>query len=107
MKHLLQVMLAACGIGLALPAAAEPLAIRVGWVVYTSSSVPISLEKKDLLKHYGRSYTIEPQNLRSTAATIAALASGELNVSTLSYSTIAFAIQNGGLKDLRIVTDVL
>jgi NitT/TauT family transport system substrate-binding protein len=88
-------------------ARAEPLAIRVGWVVYTSSSVPISLEKKELLTHYGKSYTIEPQNLRSTAATITALASGELDISTLSYSTIAFAIQNAQLEDLRIITDVL
>jgi len=88
-------------------ARAEPLNIRVGWVVYTSSTVPLSLEKKDLLKHYGQSYTIEPQNIRSTAATIAALASGELDISTLSYSTIAFAIQNAKLDDLRIVSDVL
>jgi NitT/TauT family transport system substrate-binding protein len=88
-------------------AEAQPLNIRVGWVVYTSSSVPFMLEKKELLKHYGKSYTVEPQNLRSTAATITALASSELDVSTLSYSTIAFAIHNAQLDDLRIVTDVL
>jgi NitT/TauT family transport system substrate-binding protein len=69
--------------------------------------VPISLEYKNLLKHYGKSYTIDAQHIRSTAATIAALASGDLHVSTLSYSTIAFAIQNGGLDDLRIISDVL
>ena len=104
-KFLLAALVAA--IAVAPARAEEPLAIKVGWVVYTSSSVPISLEYKNLLKHYGKSYTIEPQNIRSTAATIAALASGDLHVSTLSYSTIAFAIQNGGLEDLRIVTDVL
>ena len=104
-RILLTALAAVCAMSAA--RAAEPLNIRVGWVVYTSSSVPISLEFKRLLKHYGTSYTIEPQNLRSTAATISALAAEQLDISTLSYSTIGFAIQNGGLKDLRIVTDVL
>jgi NitT/TauT family transport system substrate-binding protein len=105
---MIKVLLAAVAVVFAVSTArAEPTPIKVGWVVYTSSSVPLMLEYKSLLKHFGRSYTVEPQNIRSTAATIAALASGELHVSTLSYSTIAFAMQEGGLDDLRIISDVL
>ena len=87
-------------------ARAEPLTIKVGWVLMTSSSVPLSLEKKDLLHHYGQSYVIEPVSIRATSAMVTALATGDVNVGTLAYSSIAFAIQNARLDDLRIISDV-
>lgn len=42
--------------GRALPAAAAPVKIRVGWVVVPASSAPPVLAKKDILKHFGQSY---------------------------------------------------
>lgn len=62
---------------------AEPLTINVGWVTLYASSVPLSLEKKELLKHYGQSYIIEPMRMQSTAAMITALATGGVNVGAL------------------------
>lgn len=88
------------------PAAAEPLTIKVGWVLMTSSSVPLSLEKKELLHHEGRSYVIEPVSIRATSAMVTALATGDVNIGTLAYSSLAFAIQNAKLDDLRIISDV-
>jgi NitT/TauT family transport system substrate-binding protein len=87
-------------------AGAEPLTIKVGWVVLTSSSVPLSLEKKELLHHYGQSYVIEPVSIRATSAMITALGTGDVNIGTLAYSSLAFAIQNAKLDDLKIVSDV-
>jgi sulfonate transport system substrate-binding protein len=87
-------------------ARAEPVTIKVGWVLMTSSSVPLSLEKKELLHHYGQSYVIEPVSIRATSAMVTALATGDVNVGTLAYSSIAFAIQNAKLNDLRIISDV-
>lgn len=88
-------------------ARAAPLNIKVGWVFLTSSSVPLSLEKKDILKHYGKSYTIDPVRIRATPAMITALGTGDVNVGTLAFSSLAFAIQNAKLTDLRIISDVL
>lgn len=87
-------------------ARSEPVTIKVGWVVLTSSSVPLSLEKKELLHHYGQSYVIEPVSIRATSAMITALGTGDVNVGTLAYSSLAFAIQNAKLDDLKIVSDV-
>jgi NitT/TauT family transport system substrate-binding protein len=91
--------------GAAAPNAA-PLTINVGWVTLYASSVPLSLEKKDLLRHYGQSYVIEPTRMQSTAAMITALATGSVNVGTLAYSSLAFAILNAKLDDIRIITDI-
>jgi sulfonate transport system substrate-binding protein len=85
---------------------AEPVTIKVGWVLMTSTSVPLSLEKKELLHHYGQSYVIEPVNIRATSAMITALGTGDVNVGTLAYSSLAFAIQNAKLNDLRIISDI-
>jgi NitT/TauT family transport system substrate-binding protein len=85
---------------------AEPLNIHVGWVTMAASSVPLSLEKKDILKHYGQSYVIDPISMKSTAAMITALATGDVNIGTLAYSSLAFAIENAKINDIRIITGV-
>jgi sulfonate transport system substrate-binding protein len=95
--------------GLALSAgaarAAEPFDIKVGWVTMYATSVPLSLDKKELLHHYGQSYTITPIRMASTAAMITGLATGDVNVGTLAYSSLTSAILNAKLNDIRIVMD--
>jgi NitT/TauT family transport system substrate-binding protein len=98
---------AAIILGVVATARAEPVTIKVGWVVLTSSSVPLSLQKKELLHHEGQSYTIEPVLIRSTSAMVTALATGDVDVGTLAYSTLAFAILNAKLDDLRVITGVM
>ncbi len=93
--------------GMMSAAFAEPLKIRVGWVLLTSSPVPLLLEKKDILHHYGKTYVVEPQHVRSTTATMTALGSGRMDIGTLAFSTIGFAIENAHLDDIRIITGVL
>src|SRR5665213_1017513 len=85
--------------------AADPLDIKVGWVTMYASSVPLSLDKKELLHHYGESYTITPIRMASTAAMITALATNDVNVGTLAYSSLTSAILNAKLNDIRIVMD--
>jgi NitT/TauT family transport system substrate-binding protein len=97
-------VLVALALGAGAARAADPLAIHVGWVTFYATSVPLSLERKDLLKHYGKSYTIVPHNVRSTSAMTTALASGEVHVGTLAYSSLGFTIQNAKLDDIRIVS---
>jgi hypothetical protein len=79
--------------------AADPLDIKVGWVTMYASSVPLSLDKKELLHHYGQSYTISPIRIASTAAMITGLATGDVNVGTLAYSSLTSAILNAKLND--------
>jgi ABC-type nitrate/sulfonate/bicarbonate transport system substrate-binding protein len=84
---------------------AEPVKIRASWVVAPSDWTPLLLEKPDLMKHQGKSYVFEPMRFQGTPAVITALANNELELGNLAFSSLALAIQNAGLEDLRIVGD--
>jgi len=86
--------------------AAEPLKVRIGWVVTPAQLTPFLFSKKQILKHYGKSYTVDPIHFRGSAPQITALAAGELDIAAFSYSAFALAIQNAGMKDLKAVADV-
>jgi len=93
---------AALGTGLA---HAEPLKIRNAWVAPVTNWASIWLEKKDLAKHFGQSYTMEAVHFAGTPPMITALANNELEIADLAYSTLGIATQNAGLDDLRIIGD--
>ena len=96
--------LAAAG-GRGVLAQAAPVRIRVGWVVVPASLAPLVLEKKDILKHFGVSYVAEATRFEGTPPVITALASGELDVGPLAFSSFALAIQNARMDDLRVISD--
>ena len=73
---------------------AEPVKIRMSWVAPVSNWASILLEKKDLAKHLGKSYTVESIRFAGTPPMITALANGELEIGNLAYSTLPLAIQN-------------
>ncbi len=85
--------------------AAEPVKIRLSWVAPVTNWASIMLEKKDLARHLGQSYTLEPTRYAGTPPMVTALANGELEVANLAYSTLAIAIENAGMNDLRIIAD--
>jgi NitT/TauT family transport system substrate-binding protein len=84
---------------------AEPVRIRNSWVAPVTNWASILLEKKDLAKHMGQSYVMEPVHFGGTPPMITALANNELEISNLAYSTLGIAVQNAGLSDLRIIAD--
>ena len=100
-------MLAALGaLALSCAAAAQtPVKIRVAWVAPVSNWASILLEKKDLARHLGKSYVMEQVRYAGTPLIITALANRELEIGSLAYSTLALAVQNAGMDDLRIVAD--
>jgi NitT/TauT family transport system substrate-binding protein len=85
--------------------AADPVKIRVSWVAPISNWASIWLEKKDLAKHLGKSYTFEAVRFAGTPPMITALANNEVDIANLAYSTLPIAIQNANLDDLRIISD--
>lgn len=98
---LLTIMLA-----LTAPASAqEPLKIRVSWVAVPNNLPPFMFKKAGLPKHYGKSYTMEAIQYRGTPQSITALATGDLDIALLSYSSFPLAIQNANMQDLRIIAD--
>src|SRR5262249_9869849 len=83
----------------------DPVKIRLSCVAPVTNWASILLEKKDLARHLGKSYTLEPVRFAGTPPMVTALANGELEVANLAYSTLAIAIQNAGMDDLRIIAD--
>jgi NitT/TauT family transport system substrate-binding protein len=86
-------------------AQSEPVKIRMAWVAPVANWASMVLEKKDLAKHLGKSYTVETVRFAGTPPMITAIANGELEISNLAYSTLPLAIQNANLDDLRVIAD--
>jgi sulfonate transport system substrate-binding protein len=86
-------------------ASAEPVKIRMSWVAPLANWASIVMEKKDLAKHMGQSYTLETVRYPGTPQMIAAIANNDLEVASVAYSSLTIAIENAGLDDLRVIAD--
>lgn len=86
-------------------AGAEPVTIRHSFVVPVANWTPILETKKDLAKHWGKSYVMEATRYQGTPPMITALANNELDIAVLAYSTLGLAILNAGIDDLRVIAD--
>jgi sulfonate transport system substrate-binding protein len=82
-----------------------PVKIRVGWVVIPASLAPLVLEKKDILKNFGKSYVAEITHFEGTPPVITALASGDLDIGPLAFASFGLAVQNAHMDDLRVISD--
>jgi len=85
---------------------AEPLKIRIGWIVTPGELTPILFAHPGLARHEGQSYVVEPTHLAVPPLGITALASGDLDIGGFGFATAANAITGAGLDDLRIIGDV-
>ncbi len=93
-------------LGIAAPAvAADPVKIRTGWILTPASILPLMPEKPDLQKHHGKSYVLEPLRFQASPLQMTALASNDIEIATLGYSSFSIAVLNAGLRDLRIIAD--
>jgi len=96
---------AAALIGARTARSAEPVKIRLAWVAPVTNWASIMPEKKDLAQHLGKSYTFEAVRFAGTPPMVTALANGELEIANLAYSTLAIAVENAGMDDIRIIAD--
>jgi NitT/TauT family transport system substrate-binding protein len=94
---------ALAGIGAA--AAADPVKIRLSYIVPIANWAPMLVEKKDLARNLGKTYQLEITRFAGTPPLITALATGELDIADLTYPTLPIAIVNAGLDDLRVISD--
>jgi sulfonate transport system substrate-binding protein len=106
MKPVAASLVAALILGTA-AARAEPVTIKVAWIVAPTDSPLAMLGKSGISKHEGQSYTIDYVHFTSTPAMITGLASGEVDLAPLGFPAFALAIENAKLDDLRAVADSL
>ena len=86
-------------------AKADPVHIRTSYVVPVANWASLLPAKPDLMTHLNKTYTLDVTRFQGTPPMITALASGDLDIGDLSYSSFALAVQNAGLNDLRIISD--
>jgi sulfonate transport system substrate-binding protein len=98
---LLSVLLTALSLCSAGAARSEPLKLRVGWIVPVTNLAPILFAKKGIAKHNGQSYTVDAIRFQGSTLQISALASGELDLALLGFTSMPLAIENAGMNDLR------
>ena len=84
---------------------AEPVKIRLAWVVPVSNWGSMLFEKQGLARHMGQSYVLEPVHFNGTPPMITALATGDLEIASLAFSSLALAVANAGMDDLRVIAD--
>jgi sulfonate transport system substrate-binding protein len=85
--------------------AADPVKIRLSYVVPMANWTFMVMEKKDLARNLGKSYQLENTRFVGTPLMITALAAGEIDIANLTYPTLPIAIQNAGIDDLRVIAD--
>lgn len=83
----------------------EVLRIRHGYVTLGNPLSPFLFQQPEALKHYGKTYVVEPIHFKGSTAELVALAAGEVDIVSFSASTFAAAILNAKLDDIRIVAD--
>jgi NitT/TauT family transport system substrate-binding protein len=66
---------------------------------------PLLFLKPEILKHNGKSYTLKSTYIRATSIALQGLASGDFDVSYMSFTALASAIMNGGI-DMKVISDV-
>ncbi len=84
---------------------ADPLNIRVAWVVVPNNLPPILFAKPGIARHQGQSYTMDAVHFSGTPQMITAFGANEIDIALLAYSSLAVAIENAGMTDLRVIAD--
>jgi len=102
-----------CALGAAMAALfaataqAEPLKLRIQWPTFPGQITPMIPEApKELYKHYGVSYTVEPIFMPGSTQSLTALAAGELELAAFTPQSLALAVVEAKL-DVRIIAQVL
>src|SRR3954464_1360317 len=86
-------------------AAQQPLKIRVAYVVPVANWASLLFQKEGVAIHNGKSYTFEAVHFQGTPQMITALANNELEIADLAFASLAIAVQNAGMADLRVIAD--
>lgn len=86
-------------------ARAAPVKLKLGFDTIPTHLAPVIFQFPDELRHFGKDYTIEFTRFRGSALQLQAIASGEVDLGVLAYSSFATGILNAHLP-IKAVADV-
>jgi sulfonate transport system substrate-binding protein len=96
----------ALGLGFASAAHADPVLIRLAYIVPVSNWATMLFQVPGVAKHEGISYKFEAVHYQGTPMLVQAHAANELEIGDHGYSSLVFSIVNAGL-DMRVIADEL
>ncbi|HEX2567885.1 MAG TPA: ABC transporter substrate-binding protein [Burkholderiales bacterium] len=103
--RVLKIVLAAAAVSFSTLSAAEPVKIRMAYVVPVANWFSILFEKQGIAQHQGKSYVVEAVHFQGTPPMITGLANNEIEIADLGFSSFGLAVQNAGMDDLRVIAD--
>ena len=86
-------------------AQADPVKLRIAYIVPGGDAPLALLGKPGIAQHEGKSYTLEFTHFTATPPMISAVASDQVDLVPFAYSSFALAVENAKLDDLRIIAD--
>jgi NitT/TauT family transport system substrate-binding protein len=99
--------MAVAGLLTAASAQAEPAKLRIAWSAMPGHLIPVLYTSKpEILKHYGKTYVVEPIKFNGSAPQLTAVAAGEIDIATLAPANFVLGVLNARLK-LKVVGDLL
>jgi NitT/TauT family transport system substrate-binding protein len=86
---------------------AAPLTIRIQWAGVPGHLTPLLPEApKEIYRHYGKSYVIDPMFMAGSGPALTALAAHEIDIGGFSAQSVAIAIGQAKL-DLKVIGQML
>lgn len=85
--------------------AADPLPIRIGWLLVPAEITPILFPVPGIAKHSGTSYVVQSTRFQGSSLLTSAMASGEIDIAPFGYSSLALAVENAHMNDLQVIAD--
>lgn len=86
---------------------AGPLKTRIQWSVTPAHLTPvIPLAPKEIYKHWGKSYVVEPTRMRGSGPALQAVAAGEIEFGGMSVQALTLGVKRAKL-DLRVIAQVM
>lgn len=85
---------------------AAPVNIRMGWGIPAEEVKYVMMKRPQILKHYGKVYTLEWFQFAGTAPQATALAAGGLDAATLAALSLAESIDKVGL-DVKVTGGII
>jgi NitT/TauT family transport system substrate-binding protein len=84
-------------------AVAEPIKMRVGWANVSSHMTSIvALAPKELYKHWGKSYIVEPTFIAGSGPSLTAIAANEIELGGMSAQALVLAVTEAKI-DMKVI----
>ena len=103
MKAALAGVLALAATGQAI--AQERVKLRAAWIVPVTTIGSILFAKDGIAQHHRKSYDAEFTRFEGSTPQLTALATGNLDIALLGFTSLPLAVLNAGMEDIRVIAD--